>query len=218
MVSGSLCVWLLSQGPSPLPPESPGSGDQRLRQGDSAPPPPGSSQWQEAGGPNLEVIHQLSSLALDHIQRQEIVQVVRWCHRLPPPSDALCGRPPVACRLLFPSSSFSSWSTFPGLTLPPHPRLRPPVTPSFCHVCLLHACSPCSASPVGAGTPLLPTSPEPFPPGLTSHCLGRGSPASDLELEEELIRSHYSIGRGISESSVLGCVPETPNGTLGGSS
>ena len=91
MVSGSLCVWLLSQGSSPLPPEPAGSGDQRLRQGESAPPRPGPSQWQEAGGLNLEVMHQLSSLALDHSQRQEIVQVVRWCHRLPPPSDALRG-------------------------------------------------------------------------------------------------------------------------------
>ena len=185
MVSGSLCVWLLSQASGPLPLEPPGSGDQRHRQG-------GSSQGQEASGPNLEAVHQLSSLALDYIQLQESVQVVRWCHRLPPAADALCGRAPVACFLFCPSCSFFSWFTFPGITLQPHVRLRPPgPSVAICHIFLLHPCSPCSASPVGAATPLLPTCPEPFPPGLTSHCLGPGSLASDLELEEDLIRSHY---------------------------
>lgn len=179
MVSGRLCVCLLSQASGPLPPGPPGSGDQRHRQG-------GSSQGQKAGGPNLEAVHQLSSLALDHIQLQESVHVVRWCPRLPPASDALCGSAPVAC-------SFFSWFTCPGITLQLHLRLRPPVpSVAICHVFLLHPCSPCSASPVGAATLLLPTSPEPFPPGLSSHCLGPGSPPSDLELGEELIRSHYS--------------------------
>lgn len=141
------------------------------------------------------------------------------CRRLPRPSDALCWRPPAVRFLFSPSSSLLSWFTFPGITLQAHLFLHCPTHPSLC--CPL---SPFPASPLRSmlsitGGRISPT-PASLPRALSPRpllptTLGRGSPSRDLELGEDLIWSHNSIRRGISDSTLPGCVP---NGTLGSSS
>ena len=190
MVPVSLCVRLRSQASSPLLPAHPGSGGPGHRQGDSVPPPPGSSRWQEAGGPNLEVTHQLGSPAIGHIHPQEIVPVVR-CLSEAAPTFRCPLLETTSCTLPLLPILLSSCFTFPGITLQPHLCLHRPARPSLC--CPL---SPFPASPLLSvlsitGGRISPT-PASLPRALSPRpllptTLGHGSPSRDLELGEDLI-------------------------------
>lgn len=139
-----------------------------------------------SGGAQPEAAHQLSSLALDHIQLQESAcgEVV--------PQAAPSFRCPLWERTV--ACSFFSWFTCPGITLQLHLRPSPVPSVAICHVSCFTLLSMLSIT-CGRSYPtpaLLP--PRALPPGLSSsHCLGPGSPPSDLELGEELVRDpHYS--------------------------
>lgn len=104
------------------------------------------------------------------------------------------------------------WHHAPAVPESPSHSPSPAVALALCHLFLLHLCFPCSASPAGASPH---HSPSPFPQALTSHCPW---PLEPLKWPWSWGKtwSYHAVGRGISLSTVQGCIPETPNGTLGG--